>query len=134
MNFQFSQPYFLLLLPLALGWVIWLAWKTDVQIGPWRRWTALGLRSLVVCALILALAGLQWKRPMEGMNVFFLLDRSDSIPSPQQEAARRFVNKAAAEKKEKDQAGILVFGSESALETATDANIDTRNTKILAVV
>ncbi|HUR45621.1 MAG TPA: glutamine amidotransferase [Candidatus Saccharimonadales bacterium] len=134
MNFQFSQPYFLLLLPLALGWVIWLAWKTDVQIGPWRRWVALGLRILVVCALILALAGLQWKRPMEGMNVFFLLDRSDSIPSPQQEAARRFVNKAAAEKQRNDQAGILVFGSEAALESAADSKLDLNNTKVLAVV
>jgi uncharacterized membrane protein len=134
MKFQFTHPYFLLLLPVALAWVFWLAFKTDVQIGSWRRWAALALRTIIVCALVLALAGLQWMRPMEGMNVFFLLDRSDSVPSPQQEAARRFINKTVSEKKEKDQGGILVFGSEAALETAADANLDTKNTKILAVV
>jgi uncharacterized membrane protein len=134
MNFQFSHPYFLLLLPPALGWIVWLALKTDVQIGSWRRWTALALRICITSALILALAGLQWKRPMEGMNVFFLLDRSDSIPSPQQEAARRFVNQAAAEKPKNDQAGILVFGSEAAIESAADSKLDLNNTKVLAVV
>ncbi len=28
------------------------------------------LRTLIVIALVLALAGLQWLRPLEGMNVF----------------------------------------------------------------
>src|SRR3954464_11894598 len=132
MNFQFSHPYFLLLLPPALGWIFWLAWKTDVQIGSWRRSVALALRTCVVLSLILALAGLQWKRPMEGMNVFFLLDRSDSIPSPQQEAARRFVNEAAALKKKEDKGGVLVFGADAALETAANEKVNVQ--KIAAVV
>ena len=92
--FQFTHPYYLLLLPLALAWVIWLAWKSDVQISAWRRWTALSHSRLIVVALVLALAGLQWLRPLEGMNVFYLLDRSDSIPSAQQEAARDYVNQS----------------------------------------
>ena len=37
MTFQFTHPLWLLALPLALGWVTWLAWKTDVQIQTWRR-------------------------------------------------------------------------------------------------
>ncbi|HZQ48497.1 MAG TPA: hypothetical protein VFC07_15885, partial [Verrucomicrobiae bacterium] len=74
MNFQFTHPYYLWLLPVALGWVLWLAWKSDVQISRWRRWFAFSLRTLIVIAVVLALAGLQWLRPLEGMNVFFLLD------------------------------------------------------------
>ena len=132
MKFQFTNPAWLLLLPLALAWVIWLAWKTDVQIGRWRRWTALGLRLVIVIAALLAIAGLQWLKPMEGMNVFFLLDRSDSIPSPQQEAAQKYVNKASAGKKKNDRAGVLVFGSEAALESTANTAIDLR--KINAVV
>ncbi|SVC11452.1 uncharacterized protein METZ01_LOCUS264306, partial [marine metagenome] len=46
MNFQFAHPLWLLALPVALGWVTWLAWKTDVQIQAWRRWLAYGLRTL----------------------------------------------------------------------------------------
>src|SRR6266478_574504 len=118
MNFQFTHPLYLWLLPAALGWTIWLAWKSDVQISRWRRWLAFSLRTLVVTAVVLALAGLQWLRTLEGMNVFFLLDRSDSIPSPQQEGARKYVLDAAGSKKKEDKAGVLVFGTQAALETS----------------
>src|SRR5436190_13475840 len=132
MPFQLTHPHYLLLLPLAWAWIIWLAWKTDVQISQWRRWLALGIRLMVVLAVVLAIAGLQWLRPLEGMNVFFLLDRSDSIPSPQQEGARKYVNESAARKKKEDKAGLLVFGTDAALETAANEKIDL--TKIAAVV
>jgi uncharacterized membrane protein len=132
LKFQFTHPEWLLLLPLALGWVFWLAWKTDVQISSWRRWLALICRTVVVVAVLLALAGLQWLRPLEGMNVFFLLDRSESIPSPLQEAARKYVNRIAGEKKKEDKAGVLVFGTDAALETAASEKIDLQ--KILALV
>src|SRR6266446_7481820 len=118
MNFQFTHPYYLLLLPPALAWVIWFAWKTDVQISPWRRWTALAIRTLVLTAIVFAIAGLQWRTPVEGMNVFFVLDRSDSIPSPQQEAAKEYVNKSSKQKKNVDKAGVIVFGSEASIESS----------------
>jgi uncharacterized membrane protein len=132
MNFQFTHPYYLLLLPIALAWTIWLAWKTDVQVSRWRRWTAFSIRTVVVTALILALAGLQWLRPLEGMNVFFLLDRSDSIPSPQQEDARLLINQLGEKKKPIDKAGVVVFGSEASIETSVNQAVDVE--KIQAVV
>ncbi|MGI8964465.1 MAG: vWA domain-containing protein, partial [Limisphaerales bacterium] len=132
MNFQFSNPIYLLLLPLALAWVIWLAWKSDVQISAWRRCTAFMLRLVTVLALVLAIAGLQWRKPLEGMNLFFLLDRSDSIPSPQQEAARQFVKKSSAQKKQTDKAGVLVFGTDAGIESSPNAALKLE--KIQAIV
>jgi hypothetical protein len=132
MKIQFTHPYYLLLLPLALGWVIWLAWKSDVQISAWRRWLAFSIRTLIVTGLVLALAGLQLLRPMEGMNVFFLLDRSDSIPQAQQDWSRAYVTKSTAEKKREDKAGIIVFGSEANIETT--ANTAVEDAKVYAVV
>ncbi|MBA4150701.1 MAG: VWA domain-containing protein [Verrucomicrobia bacterium] len=132
MNFQFTNPYFLLLLPLALGWVIWLAWKSDVQVSAWRRWVSFFLRIVIVIALVLAIAGLQWKKPLEGMNVTFLLDRSDSIPSSQQEAAREMVNRLSAGKKAEDTVSVLVFGTDSAIELQT--NFAVQMEKVHAVV
>ncbi len=132
MKFQFTNPYCLLLLPLALGWLLWLAWKTDVQVSQWRRWLALVLRTIITLAVVLALAGLQWLRPLEGMNVFFLLDRSDSVPSPQQEMARAYVNKTTDRKKTVDKAGVIVFGSEASIETSANAAVGVE--KIQAVV
>jgi len=132
MNFQFTHPYYLLALVPALFWVIWFAWKTDVQVSAWRRWTALGLRVLVVLAIGLAIAGLQWLVRVEGMNVFFVLDRSDSIPSPQQEAARDYVNKAARQMKKVDKTGVIVFATEASIESSPNAAVDLQ--KIQAVV
>ena len=45
------------------------------------RVLAFGLRVLVVTAVVLALAGLQWKKPQDGMNIYFLMDRSQSVPN-----------------------------------------------------
>src|SRR5260221_5192396 len=132
MRFQFTHPLYLLLLLPAMAWVIWFAWKSDVQVSRWRRWMALGIRITVVSALVFAIAGLQWLRPLEGMNVFFLLDRSDSIPSPQQEAARDYVNKASKQKNKVDKAGVIIFGSEASIETSPNAAVDVQ--KIQAVV
>ena len=112
--------------------MIWFAWKSDVQVSPWRRWVALGVRTLVLLALIFAIAGLQWRRPMEGMNVFFVLDRSDSVPSPQQEAAKQYVNKVSRQKKHVDKAGVIVFGTEASIESSPNAAVDLQ--KIQAVV
>jgi uncharacterized membrane protein len=134
MNVQFTHPLSLLLLPLVLGWVVWWFRESDVQIGPWRRWIALFLRLMVVLAAMLAVAGLQWLWPIEGLNVFFLLDRSDSIPANQQEAARRYVNQAAAEKKNSDRVGVLVFGTEAALESSAAEQVNLDSEKVLAVV
>ena len=132
MNFQFTNPWWLALLPVVGGWLAWLTWRSDVQISPWRRWTALSVRMLVALALLLALAGLQWLRPVEGMNVFFLLDRSDSVPSTQQDAAREYVNDAFARKKSIDRAGVLVFGTDAAVESSINPVVEVE--KIHAVV
>jgi uncharacterized membrane protein len=132
MNFQLAHPYYLLLLPPALAWVIWFAWKSDVQVSPWRRWLALAIRMVVLSMLVLAVAGLQWLRPLEGMNLFFVLDRSDSIPSPQQEAAKEYVNKVSKLKRPVDAAGVIVFGSEASIESSPNSAIDLQ--KIQAVV
>ena len=92
---QFTHPYWLFALIPALAWVYWLGWRTEAQLSPWRKWIALILRTIVTLAVVFAIAGLQWLLPIEGMNVFFVLDRSDSIPSAQQDAAKALVNKMA---------------------------------------
>lgn len=132
MNLQFTHPLLLALLPLAAAWTLWLAWRSDASLTPWRRWVSTGLRLFVLILLVFGLAGAQWKKPQEGMNAFFLLDRSDSIPSPQQEQARDLANRWAKAKREQDKAGFLIFGSEAALETTVTSVAEAE--KIQAVV
>ena len=132
MNLQFTHPLYLLLLAPALAWVIWFAVKSDVQVSAWRRWIALSVRIILVLCIVLAIAGLQWLLPIEGMNVFFLLDRSDSVPSPQQETAKNFVNQITKQKKTVDKAGVIIFGTEASIESSPNAAVDVE--KIQAVV
>ena len=132
MTLQFTHPYYLLVLAPALAWVIWFAWKSDVQSGAGRRWAALAVRLLVLLCLVFAIAGLQWLLPVEGMNVFFLLDRSDSIPSAQQELARNYVNQASKLKPKSDKAGVIVFGAQASIESLPNAAVDLQ--KIQAIV
>jgi uncharacterized membrane protein len=129
---QFSHPYWLLAALPALAWILWLGWKTDVQITPWRRWTALLLRTIVCLALVFAIAGMQWLLPVEGMNVFFVLDRSDSIPSAQQDAAKSLVNQLAGLKKKDDKAGVIIFGTDASIDRMPNEKIDLE--KVEAVV
>lgn len=132
MNFQFTHPLYLLLALPALAWVFWLGWRTDAQLSRWRLWGALTLRTIVCLALVLAIAGVQWRLPIEGMNVFFVLDRSDSIPSEQQDAAKNLVNRMAGQKKAVDKAGAIVFGTDASIDRLPNEKIDLQ--KIEAVV
>ena len=133
MTFQFTHPLWLWLLPVAVGWVFWLVWRTDVHTAVWRRWVSAGVRLIVVTLLILAIAGLQWRKPQEGINVFFLLDRSDSIPSSQQEAARSWVGQLSTRKQRDDKVGILIFGTDAAIESSPLSVVDEEG-RIYAVV
>ncbi|HLH52646.1 MAG TPA: VWA domain-containing protein, partial [Verrucomicrobiae bacterium] len=108
------------------------AWKSYAQLSRWRRWAALAIRIVVLLAILFAIAGLQWLLPVEGMNVFFVMDRSDSVPSAQQEAAREYINKASRQMQKVDKAGVIVFGSEASIESAPNRAVDLQ--KIQAVV
>ncbi|HVY72207.1 MAG TPA: VWA domain-containing protein, partial [Verrucomicrobiae bacterium] len=116
--FQFTHPQWLWLLPPALAWVWWLARSSYVHASPGRRWVAGGTRFVVTVALILAIAGFQWRTAIREMSALFILDRSDSVPSAQQEQARQWVSRAAADKKSDDRAGLVVFGSEASIEAS----------------
>ena len=124
MPFQFTHPSWLLALPVGLLWIVLVARGSGLALAPWKRSTILLSRLLLLFALVGALAGLQRRQPSEGMNVFFLLDRSDSIPTTLQESSLRFVNEAVRHKDLKDRAGVLVFGSDAALETTASAMVD----------
>jgi uncharacterized membrane protein/Mg-chelatase subunit ChlD len=131
-NFQFTNPVWLWLALPALAWTVWFFWKSDAQISGWRRGASLFIRLVVVLLLLLALGGLQWLKPLEGMNVFFLLDRSDSVPTTQQESSREFVNQTAATKDLRDKAGVVVFGTDAAVEFLPNPAVQVQ--KIQAVV
>lgn len=81
-------------------------------------WPRLLLRTLLLLALVLALAGIQLVRPVGDTTVAFLIDGSDSVSPAQREAAIAFVADALATRDQNDQAAVVVFGQNALVEWA----------------
>jgi uncharacterized membrane protein len=126
LNDYFDQPrYLLLLLLLPLLWG--LSYRSLSGLGHWRRWMALGLRSLVYLLVVLALAEMQFLRSSDRMTVIYLLDQSASIPQTQRDAMVQFVKDAVTEHRDdsrRDRAALIVFGRNANIEVPPiDANL-----------
>src|SRR5947209_8824164 len=122
------QPIWLLLL-LLVPLIVVLSLRSLSGLGPIRRWVAIGLRSLLIVLLTLALAEVRVRRPNENTTVLFLVDRSLSIPQeidptvPEDRPigqrdkrwrrVKQFVNDAVEKRgtdHARDQAGVIAFG------------------------
>lgn len=116
LRFDFDSPAWLALLAvLPLLW--WLSRHSLAGLGPVRRWVAIGLRCLVLLALILAAAEMQLVRTSDRLTVIYLLDQSLSIPQERREAMIEWVNAAILQhRREQDRAGVIVFGRDAAIE------------------
>lgn len=115
MTVGFTHPNLLgLLALLPLMW--YLALSAGRPSARARTWAALAARTLLVLALILALAGIHVRRPANSVAVVFLVDASDSI-SPQMRAeAVDYIRRALANKPSQGLAGIVVFGRDALVE------------------
>ncbi len=123
-NLSFIYPPALLLLVLLLlFWLFaWLARAPNLaRLGRGRYLTLVALRSLMVAALILAMAGVQLVRAVEDTAVLFLIDGSDSVSPAQRQAALDYVNRAVAAADPGDRAAMVLFGAEPAVERAAEA-------------
>ena len=83
-----STGWLFLLVLLPVLWV--LSYRGLSGLGPWRHVWALGLRSLVFVAIVLALADAQHRQKSDRLAVIYILDQSLSIPEPQREAMKAF--------------------------------------------
>lgn len=117
MMFRFSHPEWLWLFPPVLIWMVWLARTSTAILSLWRRRISITLRVLLLLLVFAALAGLQLRKREDGMNVFFLLDRSRSVPEDFQVQARDWINRTAAAKPQGDRAGLIVFGADAGIES-----------------
>ena len=89
----FITPAALVLLALLpLMWAF--ALLTPRRVAPWRFWLALVLRSLMLAALVLGLAGAQLVQPVSTLTTIFLIDASDSVAPAQRERAVTYVDQA----------------------------------------
>ncbi|NOK63869.1 MAG: VWA domain-containing protein [Chloroflexi bacterium AL-W] len=110
----------LVLLPLLWSFVL----LTPRQLASWRFWASLLIRSVILVALIFALAGVQLILPVQSVATVFLVDGSDSVSPAQRQQAVEYIDTALENRPSGDVAGVVVFG-ENALVEHTPADLAT---------
>ena len=117
MGLSFIFPAALSLLLLLPG--LWLlAWLLPRRLAGWRFWSSLAARSLLIAALVLALAGAQLVLGSRDLTAVFLIDSSDSITGSARGQAEAFVQDALGRMSPQDRAAVVVFGENALVERA----------------
>ncbi len=118
MRLGFEQSEFLWLLALLpLLW--WIAFRRFAALGRFRGPFAVLVRSLVVAAVVAAIAGVQLVWVNDRMAVMYVLDQSDSIAAQTREPMFDYAIRSAERHRNRsrnDLAGVVTFGREAAIE------------------
>jgi hypothetical protein len=116
MGIAFEAPLALLLLVPALGLTVALYLGARRRIGTGRRRAALILRTVLLSALVLALAGFRLVLPVDRLATVFVVDLSDSVSNAGREDALAFLRQTLKVMPDGDLAGIVAFGKEALVE------------------
>src|SRR5438270_8628806 len=124
MSIAFDRPLLLLLLPVCVVFVYAL-WRTSrVYMPPLRRRLSLGLRVAILAVLLGVLAEPRVQLQANDLAVAFLLDRSDSVTPSMQADQERWLAAALQRKAPQDQAAVISFGRDPAVERALSPSAD----------
>lgn len=116
---SFVYPEMLWLLILIGG--LWgIALVTPRRLSPLRFYSSLALRSVIVAALVFAIAGAQLMLPVRQLTTVFLLDSSDSIATSARAQAETFIQEALQAMRSGDRAAIVVFGTNALVDRPPD--------------
>lgn len=115
MTISFIYPQFLWLL-ILLPITVFLALLGPRRPNISRFWFGLVLRSVLLTATILAVAGIQLQLPTDLLTTVFVLDVSDSIPEEEQSRAENLIRAAVQEMPADDRAAVVLFGEDALVE------------------
>jgi Ca-activated chloride channel homolog len=93
LGLELTRPWWLLAC-VALPVLVYFFRRSLVDFARWQRICSLGLRSVIVALLVLALAGASLVRPTRELFVVFAVDRSESIGEKGALAIDEFLGKA----------------------------------------
>ena len=116
MGVRFETPAWLLLLipALLVTFIPHLAARR--RIGIVRRRLALTVRTLLLAALVFALAGFQLILPVDRLATVFVVDLSDSVGNQGRENALAFLRESLDLMPDGDAAGVVAFGKDALVE------------------
>ena len=116
----FDRPWLLLLL-LVLPPMIYLSLTSLAGLGPWRKLFAIALRCFCIGLIVFSLAQMKWQRKTDRLTVLYLLDQSASITPSNRKLMLDYAFRQVKQhrrKKQEDNAGVIVFGTNARIESA----------------
>ncbi len=108
------KPAFWLML--ATPWIWWMHFAGWSGLSGWRSQAALISRLLLVGTFAALLAEPRAVRKSDTLSMVYALDVSDSMGEKISDKSMEWILKSVAQKPEKDEAGLVVFGSDAAVE------------------
>jgi Ca-activated chloride channel homolog len=111
----FSRPsaFFLLFF---CPWIWWMGSQGFSGLSPFRNASAQVCRLCLAGLFIMLLAKPQTQRENKTLTVMYAVDLSDSIGSEMRDASLEFMAETVAARPGTDEAGLLAFGSDAAVE------------------
>lgn len=119
LSFIYPGALWLLLILVPL-WT--LALLVPRRLSALRFWSSLGVRTALILALVLSLAGTQLVYGVDNLTTVFLIDSSDSISPSARSQAEAFVQESLGSMHPDDQAAVVVFGENALVERIPDHN------------
>ncbi|HVW00445.1 MAG TPA: VWA domain-containing protein, partial [Planctomycetaceae bacterium] len=111
----FVRPYAFVLLVFSL-WVWWMHLGGYAGLSRGRAAIALLMRLAILGLFVMLLAEPRAVRVRDVISVVYAVDVSDSIGEKSSDEALSFVSRTVGEKPRKDEAGLIVFGHNAAVE------------------
>ena len=111
-----SRPEVLLVGVMLLAITLLLSAAARHHLAVGRRRLSLALRTIILSALVLALAGFQLVGPVDRLTTVFVVDLSDSVGQAGRESALAFLRESLAERPNGDRAAVIAFGAEALVE------------------
>lgn len=111
----FTNPHALWLLVFT-PWVWWLSAAGHHGMGRMRAAAALVVRLCIIGVFIMLIGEPRTVRSSDALSVVYVLDLSDSIGEGSSSKALQFILKSVEKRPEKDEAGLVVFGRNAAVE------------------
>jgi uncharacterized membrane protein len=111
----FTRPVMFLLMVVTV-WVWWMSLNGFSGLNRRRALVALLVRLSLVGLFVALIAEPRSVRTKDNLSVVYALDVSDSIGQDARNAASELIARTVSEKPETDEAGLIVFGSNAAVE------------------
>lgn len=114
MLFVVERPWLLLLIPISICFIIWMAKKLRMQ-NKAKKIKYITFRSIVMTLLILALAGFSIDKKLDCTATIFVVDVSDSMASKKADV-EAYLSETISDMPDKNAMGVIAFGSDANVE------------------